>query len=44
VGETVAVSSDFHGYDKDEFFCYSKLINLQRRRVTLNMIRQKERN
>ena len=42
LGETVAVTSDFHSYDQDEFFCLSKLINLERKRVTLNLIRQKE--
>jgi hypothetical protein len=39
LGDTVAVSSDFHGLDRAEFTLYGKELDLGRRRVRLNLSR-----
>ena len=39
LGDTVAVSSDFHGWDRDEFTVLGKNLDLGRRRVQLKLSR-----
>jgi len=40
LGDDVAISSDFHGFDQTEFRCFGKQVSLDRRRVALRLMRQ----
>ena len=40
LGDTVAISSDFHGLAETEFECFGKAVNLGRRRTQLTLARQ----
>jgi hypothetical protein len=40
LGDDVAITSDFHGFDQTEFKCYGKQVSLDRRRVRLSLMRQ----
>ena len=43
LGDTVAVTSDFHGWDQEEFTVQGKDLDLGRRRVRLNLSRPLDR-
>ncbi len=43
MGDTVAVSSDFHGWDREEFTVMGKDLDLGRRRVQLKLSRPHDR-
>ena len=43
LGDTVAVTSDFHGWDREEFTVQGKDLDLGRRRVRLNLSRPLDR-
>jgi hypothetical protein len=40
IGDTVAVTSRFHGYDNSEFQCAGKTVSLDQQRVRLQLFRQ----
>ncbi|MBW2135912.1 MAG: hypothetical protein JRG72_11940 [Deltaproteobacteria bacterium] len=40
LGDTVAISSDFHGLEQTEFECFGKAIDLGQRRTRLTLARQ----
>ena len=39
IGDTLAVTSPFHGFTKEEFTLFGKTLDLKRQRVTLNLAR-----
>jgi len=39
IGDTVAITSDFHGFQKEEFLLFGKTVDLTRRRVELYLAR-----
>ena len=39
IGDTLAITSPFHGYTREEFSVYGKSVDLEARRVSLNLAR-----